>query len=293
MNDQVDSDQHGEESPAEATTRRLITLAVPPIDRLLVLLGACAMVLSALLSWIELAPDAFPNFAGIGVGGGGVGLIVLLAGIALLSGRPSVDTATGVALGAFLSSLVAVTLLVDESGGLAMGAGAWVAMVGSVLALAGVVFAAVDPSRRPARHVTHSAVASLGAGLAAVASFWLDWPVGPLSSSAGSPFTSGLDSDVRTGYAVLILGGLSLLLLLGLRSPTTSPGTRATMAMYIRVAGIAICALAAAEIAGSLMSSVWTGSGPVLALIGAVAIVRSVGSADGAAADETADVDAV
>ena len=34
--------------------KRQVTLAVPPIDRLLVMAGAAAMVLSGLLSWIEV-----------------------------------------------------------------------------------------------------------------------------------------------------------------------------------------------------------------------------------------------
>ena len=195
MSEQVDNDQQEQDSQEGATVadvpaapgpaaKRLVTLAVPPIDRLLVLLGAVAMVLSGLLSWIEVGADAFPNFAGIGAGGGGVGLVVLLVGLALLSGRPALDTANGVVLGAFLASLVAVITLVDEASGVAMGAGAWVAMVGSLVALAGVSFATMDPSRRPSRRVTHKAPATLGAALAVVASFWLDWSSG---FSAGRP----------------------------------------------------------------------------------------------------------
>ncbi len=305
MNDQVDSDREEQDSPEEAApeespatdetaeaapaeARRQVTLAVPPIDRLLVLVGAAAMVLSGLLSWIEVGPDAFPNFAGVGAGGGGVGLVVVLIGIALLSGRPHIDTANGVALGAFLASLVAVITLVDEAGGIGMGVGAWVAMVGSVVALAGVVFGTMDPARRPARSVSHKAPATLGAALAVIASFWMDWVIfafgdwAPAGDHApiGRVFAvGGLDSDVATGYPVLILGVLVLLLLLGLLSPTASAAMQARMAMNIRVAGIAIVVLAAGDIAGSLMGPGLTGSGPILALIGALSIVRSVGSA--------------
>lgn len=303
MDEQVDDDQQdqdpseeaaAEDSPdASETTeappdaKRLVTLAVPPIDQLLVLLGAAAMVLSGLLSWIEVGPDAFPNFAGIGAGGGGVGLVVVLIGLALLSRRPQLDTANGVALGAFLASLVAVITLVDESGGIGMGAGAWVAMVGSVVALSGVSFGAMDPSRRPSRHITHKAPATLGAALAVVASFWLDWGSGFAAGMTGSfPLGGGLDRAVATGYPVLILGVLVLLLLLGLLSPTASAAMQARMAMNVRVAGVAMVVLAAGDIAGSLMSSDLTGSGPILTLIGGLMVTRSVGSTPAAEAVE-------
>lgn len=316
MNDQVDSDREEQDSPEEsapqegmagegassetgsaAGSKRQVTLAVPPIDRLLVLLGAAAMVLSGLLSWIEVGPDAFPNFAGIGAGGGGVGLVVVLIGLALLSGRPALDTANGVALGAFLASLVVVITLVDEvdADGVGMGAGAWVAMVGSLVALAGVAFGTMDPSRRPSRRVTHKAPATLGAALAVIASFWLDWSSGFSSGMVGSfPLPGGLDSDVATGYPVLILGVLILLLLLGLLSPTASAAMQARMAMNIRMAGIAMVVLAAGDIAGTLMTSSLTGSGPVLTLVGALMVTRSVGSTPEAeAGGETADAAAI
>ncbi len=311
MSEQVGGDQQEQDPPAEAApeetspapddtsaapeategsstgAKRQVTLAVPPIDRLLVLLGAAAMVLSGLLSWIEVGPDAFPNFAGIGAGGGGVGLVVVLIGLALLSRRPELDTATGAALGAFLASLVAVITLVDEAAGIGMGAGAWVAMVGAVVALSGVSFATLDPNRRPSRSVTHKAPATLGAALAVIASFWLDWSSGFAAGMTGTfPLGGGLDSAVATGYPVLILGVLILLLLLGLLSPTASAAMKSRMAMNIRVAGIAMVVLAAGDIAGSLMSSDLTGSGPILAFVGALMVTRSVGSGPSAETSE-------
>ncbi|MDE0654831.1 MAG: hypothetical protein OXI26_14400 [bacterium] len=311
MSEQVDSGQQDQDPPEEAIAndsppasetaeaaspeaKRLVTLAVPPIDRLLVLLGAAAMVLSGLLSWIEVGSDAFPNFAGIGAGGGGIGFVVVLVGIALLSRRRQLDTANGAALGAFLASLVAVITLVDEADGIGMGAGAWVAMVGSLVALAGTSFGTMDPSRRPLRRVTHKAPATLGAALAVIASFWLDWSSGFSAGMAGSfPLPGGLDSDVATGYPVLILGVLVLLLLLGLLSPTASAVMQARMAMNIRMVGIAMAVLAVGDIAGSLMTSSLTGSGPVLTLVGALMVTRSVGSIpDADAGAETADATA-
>jgi len=311
VNDQVDSDREEQDSPEEsapqdgmadeapseagsaAGSKRQVTLAVPPIDRLLVLLGAAAMVLAGLLSWINVAPDAFPNFAGIGAGGGGVGLVVFLVGLALLSGRLRIDTANGVALGAFLASLITVIVLFDELDGTVMGAGAWVAMIGSFVAFTGIAFAMMAPARRPGRQVTHNVMAALGAGLAIIASFWMDWAAsaaGMFASSAGGMFgedfvVGGLDSDIATGYPVLILGVLVLLLLLGLLSPSNSAGMQAKMAMHVRVAGIAIVVLATGAVAGSLMGAGLTGSGPILALVGGLMIARSVGSAEGAGSE--------
>ena len=312
MNDQVDSDRDEQDSPEEsappegtadeeaaggtdsaAGSKRQVTLAVPPIDRLLVLLGAAAMVLAGLLSWINVAPDAFPNFAGIGAGGGGVGLAVFLVGLALLSGRPRIDTANGVALGAFLASLITVIVLFDDADGTLMGAGAWVAMVGSFVALTGIAFATMDPARRPGRQVTHNVMATLGAGLAIIASFWMDWATSAAGMFAprewgtfGESFiVGGLDGDVATGYPVLILGVLVLLLLLGLLSPSNSSGVRAKMAMHVRVAGIAIVVLAAGAVAGAVMVPGLVGSGPILALVGGLMITRSVGSSEGAGSE--------
>ncbi|MCY4102473.1 MAG: hypothetical protein OXG55_04280 [bacterium] len=286
-----------EDSPSDPPTeaKRLITLAVPPVDRLLVLLGAAAMVLAGLLSWINIAPDAFPNFAGIGAGGGGVGLVVFLAGLALLSGRPRIDTAKGVALGAFLASLITVIVLFDDADGTLMGGGSWVAMIGSFVAFTGIAFATMDPARRPGRQVTHNVTAALGAILAIIASFWMDWATsaaGMFASSAGGAFgedlvVGGLDSDIATGYPVLILGVLVLLLLLGLLSPSNSAGMQVKMATHVRVGGIAVVVLAAGDLAGSLMGPGLTGSGPILALVGGLMIARSVGPADDSGAEAT------
>lgn len=317
MNDQADSDREEQDPPegsapqggaadeasarsgdSAAGSKRQVTLAVPSIDRLLVLLGAAAMVLAGLLSWINVTPDAFPNFAGVGAGGGGVGLVVFLAGLALLSGRPRLDTANGVALGAFLASLITVIVLFDNSGGTLMGAGAWVALIGSFAALTGIAFATMDPARRPGRQVTHNVMAALGAGLAIVASFWMDWATSA-AGIFGEDFlgedlvsvAGGLDSDIATGYPVLILGVLVLLLLLGLLSPSNSAAMQAKMAMHVRVAGIAVVVLAAGDLAKSLMGPALTGSGPILALVGGLMITRSVGSV-AAASSESAGAEA-
>ena len=260
-------------APVEAASRQ-IQVAMPPVDRLLVLVGAVCMVLSGLLSWLKWGPDAFPNFAGVGTGGDGSGLAVLLAGVALLVRRREIDTQIGVTLGAFVASLITATTLAGESAGIGLGAGAWVAVVGSLLALTGSVPAAADATRRPARRIEHRTMGWLGAALALLASFWMDWPASAFLRSAGGPVTGGLDSEVATGYPVLILS-VAILVLLGYVSQVVPRGG-ANAAMHIRIAGIAVAVMAAADVAGSLMSSTWTGSGPVLALIGAVLVTRSV-----------------
>ena len=62
------------------------------------------------------------------------------------------------------------------------------------------------------------------------------------------------------------------------------------MAMNVRMSGIAMVVLAAGDIAGSLMTSSLTGSGPILTLVGALMVIRSVGSnPEGEAGAETAD----
>ncbi|MCY3807807.1 MAG: hypothetical protein OXG91_15185, partial [bacterium] len=186
------------------------------------------------------------------------------------------------------------------------GGGAWVAMIGSFVALTGIAFAAMDPARRPGRRVTHNVMAALGTILAIIASFWMDWATsaeGMFAPGAGGTFgedlvVGGLDSDIATGYPVLVLAVLVLLLLLGLLSPSNSAGVQAKMAMHVRVAGIAVVVLAAGDLAGSLMGpgltgsgTGLTGSGPILALVGGLMITRSVGPAE-AAASETAGAEA-
>ena len=265
------------------TTSRQIQIAIPVNDRLLVVVGAAAMVLSGLLSWLTFAPDAFPNFAGVGVG---AGLVVFLVGIALLVRAPQVETQLGVTLGALVASLITAVTLGDEG----LGAGVWVAIVGSLLALSGVVVGATDATRRSARRVEHKAMAWMGAVLALLASFWMDWPASAFTRSADGSLTNGLDSDVVTGYPVLILS-VVVLVLLGYLSQVAAPGG-ASAAMHVRIAGIAVAVIVAADIAGSLMSSTWTGSGPVLALVGALMVAGSVVPATGATASGTAEPEA-
>ena len=294
MNDDVVSEQEeqttSEEAPATSGegaasgggTARLITFAMPPIDRLLVWLGGVAMVLAALLSWIEVAPDAFPNFAGVGAGGGGTGLIVLLVGLALLLRRLATRTVIGLTLGAFLASLIAVLNLVGEDDGTGMGAGAWVAMIGAAIALAGSCISMTDSEKRSKLQIIQLSIPALGAVLAGVGSFALDWGIGLSDSGVSGGFdgaTTGGGAFIvgRMGIPILVLAVIGLVCLLGTANPTGSAGTRGVFARVLWIAAVGISVMAAASVAGSLLTPfVAVGSGPIVALVGGILMARSV-----------------
>ena len=296
MNDEVVTGQEEQDSAEESASsdeavtaagsdegvERLITFAMPPTDRLLVWLGGIAMVLAAMLSWIEVAPEAFPNFAGVGAGGGGTGLIVLLVGLALLVRTMKARTVVALALGSFLASLIAVLNLVGEDDGIGMGAGAWVAMVGAAIALAGSSISMTDAKNRPNLRITVLAAPALGAVLAGVASFALDWGVGLSDSFVTGGFdragTGGGTFIVgRMGIPILVLAVLGLVSLLGTATPTASAGANRAFSLVLWIAGVGVGTMAAASVAGSLLTPyVAMGSGPIVALIGGVLMARSV-----------------
>ena len=286
MNDEISNEQEEQDVAAGAASNgggeRLVSFAMPPTDRLLVWLGGIAMVLAALLSWIEVAPEAFPNFAGVGVGGGGTGLIVLLVGLSLLVRRKQTRTMVGLTLGAFLASLLAVLNLVGEDDGIGMGAGAWVAMVGAAIALAGSGISMTDPKNRPSLRITLVLAPALGAVLAGVASFALDWGVGLSDSFVTGGFdgagTGGGTFIVgRMGIPILVLAVLGLVSLLGTATPTASASAKRAFALMLEVAGLGIGVMAAASVAGSLLTPfLAVGSGPIVALVGGTLMARSV-----------------
>ena len=296
MNDEVVNGQEEQDSPEESASSdeavtaaasakgagRLITFAMPPTDRLLVWLGGIAMVLASMLSWIKVAPEAFPNFAGVGAGGGGTGLIVLLVGLALLVRTMKARTVVALALGSFLASLIAVLNLVGEDGGIGMGAGAWVAMVGAAIALAGSSISMTDANNRPSLRITVLPAPALGAVLAGVASFALDWGVGLSDSFVTGGFDSagtggGTFIVGRMGIPILVLAVFGLVSLLGTATPTASAGANRAFALVLWIAGVGVGVMAAASVAGSLLTPyVAVGSGPIVALIGGVLMARSV-----------------
>ncbi len=294
MNDDVVSEQEeqttSEEAPATSgegaasggETQRVITFAMPPTDRLLIRLGGIAMVLAALLSWIEVAPKAFPNFAGVGAGGGGTGLIVLLVGLALLVRQMHTRMVVALALGTFLASLIAVLNLVGEDDGTGMGAGAWVAMVGAAMALAGASLSMTDADNRSKMRITLLLPPALGAVLAGVGSFALDWGIGLSDSGVSGGFdgaTTGGGAFIvgRMGIPILVLAVIGLVSVLGTASPTASDGAKGVLAQVLWIAAVGIGVMAAASVAGSLLTPfVAVGSGPIVALVGGILMARSV-----------------
>ena len=263
------------------TRKSQIQFSLPPPQRLLTTLGAVLMVVAPLLSWIKTdGLDAFPNLAGAGWSSGGAGLMVLVIGALLLVRRPSAGLAIGRSLGAMLVSLMFI--LRAEDGILAAGAwvglaaGAWVGLIGSLLALLGIGLSLTDAANRPALHVSRAGAAALGAVLAAIASFWLDWEV----SFGGVTIEDGLSTEIIAGFPVLILAASSLLMLLGLLDAGTSERAKSMAAFHIQYSGACIAVVAATAILGAVMTGGAVTSGPVVALVGAFFVTRSVQPAE-------------
>ena len=122
----------------------------------------------------------------------------------------------------------------------------------------------------------------MGAVLAAIGSFWLDWEI----SFSSESLENGLNSEVIAGFPVLILAVAALLSLLTLLDAGASERAKSMAAFQIQYAGACIAVVAAADILGSLMGgAIRTGgglvsSGPVVALVGAFFITRSVQPAE-------------
>ena len=255
------------------TRKSQIQFSLPPPQRLLTTLGAVLMVVAPLLSWVKAdGLDAFPNLAGAGWSSGGAGLMVLVIGALLLVRRPSAGLAVGRSLGAMLVSLMFI--LRAEDGILA--AGAWVGLIGSLLALLGIGLSLTDAANRPDLHVSRAGAAALGAVLAAIASFWLDWEV----SFGGGTIEDGLSTEIIAGFPVLILAVSSLLMLLGLFDAGTSERARSMAAFHIQYSGACIAVVAATAILGAVMTGGAVTSGPVVALVGAFFVTRSVQPAE-------------
>ncbi|MCY3634874.1 MAG: hypothetical protein OXH23_04625 [bacterium] len=254
-------------------------LEIPSTGRLFVVFGGAAMALSTLLSWLEVGNDSFPNIAGVGVSTFGVGTIVFLAGLSLVLRRPSSGVTMGIALGALGSTLVYITLVGLDNG---LAAGVWVGLAGSAIAVLGALILVFEEEDRPQLQL-RSPAAALGAALAVVASFWLDWV---LNSSAliadrrtGEEAFNGLHSDVLFGFPILILGGIVLVLLTELTSLQTSlaKGRQQWIYLIIQMAGVAIAVTAGSNVVGLMMLGVFAfGSGPLVALVGGVMITRSI-----------------
>lgn len=264
-----DNDESG------ATKKPQIQFSLPPPQVLLATLGAALMVIAPLLSWRKAEGlDAFPNLAGAGWSSGGAGLIVLAVGALLLVRRPSVGLAIGRALGAMLVSLMYILLAAEGS----LAAGAWVGFIGALLALLGIGMSLTDAANRPALRVRRAGATALGATLAAVGSFWLDWGV----SFGDATIEGGLSTEIIAGFPVLILAASALLALLSLLDAGTSERARSIAAFHIQYSGACIAVVAVAAVLGAVMVGGTVTSGPVVALVGAFLITRSVHAVDAA-----------
>ena len=251
-------------------TGMLGPLEIPSTSRLLVGLGGGVMALSTLLSWLKAGQDSFPNNAGVGLSTFGVGLVVFLVGLSLLLRSKSVAATLGMALGAFAITLIFIVLIGTDSQ--ILGFGAWLGLAGSAVAVLGALQLAIESKDRPDLEF-HPLPAALGATLAVVASFWLDWVGGSVSGSVG-----GLDSDVLFGLPILILAGIALVFAVELISvpQMVMEGRRQALLMVSQAAGIAVVVIAGSNVLAMAFGNDAFGSGPLVALVGGIMLTRSI-----------------
>ncbi len=253
-------------------------LEIPSTGRLLVGIGAAAMVLSTLFSWIESGPDSFPNATGIGSSTIGVGLAVFLVALSLLLKAKSVAATLGMALGTFAITLIFIVLVGADSP--LLGFGAWLGLAGCSVAVLGALTSVYEQSQQEAEQPgleLNPVVAALGAALAVVASFWLDWYGGSEYLEYGP--LNGLDSDAKFGLPVLILGGLALVLIVELATVPrmVMEERRQALLMICQTAGIAISVIAGSNVlAMAVFGESFFGSAPIVALVGGVMVTRSI-----------------
>jgi len=90
----------------------------------------------------------------------------------------------------------------------------------------------------------------LGAVLAAIASFWLDWEV----SFGSEAIENGLSTEIIAGFPVLILAATTLLSLLARLDAGASERAKSMAALHVQYSGTCIAVVAAAAILGGLSS---------------------------------------
>ena len=256
-------------------TGMLGPIEVPSMGRMLVGLGGAAMVLSTLFSWIEIGPDSFPNVTGIGSSTIGVGLAAFLVGLSLLVRAKSVAATLGMSLGAFAITLIFI-LIVGTDAPL-LGLGAWIGLAGCSVAVLGSLISAYEQEDAPTLEI-HPVAGALGAALAVVASFWLDWTSGEYDINP----ISGVDTDLKFGIPVLILGGIALVLIVDLLTVPRMvlEGRRQWLMTICRTAGIAIVVIAGSNVlAMAVYSYEYFGSAPIVAMVGGIMLTRSISKA--------------
>ncbi len=250
-----------------AVTGMLGEIKIPSTGRMLVGIGGAVMAVSTLLSWLKVGHDSFPNVTGVGVSTFGVGLAVFLVGLSLLLRSKSVGATLGMALGAFAITLIFIVLIGTDRN--ILGFGVWLGLAGTAVAVLGALQMAFESNDQPTLEL-RPMQAALGAALAVVASFWIDWIEGPIN---------GLDSDALFGLPVLILGGLALVVTVELLSIplTILGGRRQALLMISQTAGVAITVIAGSNVlAGAILGNAVFGSGPIVALVGGVLLTRSI-----------------
>ena len=256
-------------------------IELPSTSRLLVGLGGAVMALSTLFSWVEWGNDSFPNVAGVGISTLGVGLTVFLVGLSLLLRPKSVGVSLGMALGAFAITLIYIVLTGTDSG--VLGFGAWLGLAGAAVAVLGTLQQAIESNDRPTLELHHTP-AALGAALAVVASFWLDWILDNSRFIGGGDLWAegalgGIDSGVLFGLPILILAGIALVCVVEIATVPRMvlEGRQQALLLICRTAGVAITVIAGSNVLGMMMLGLFTfGSGPLVALVGGVMLTRSV-----------------
>lgn len=272
----------------DAAARRMAASSIPSMGEQLVRFGGAAMVLSALLSWITGAPDAFPNTAGVGVSTGGHGLMVFLAGLALLLRSPKQGLALGGSIGAFTVTLIFVVKWEQTEDAPSLGLGPWVAIAGAIVVFIGAVALRANSNDNHRQEVDVLTVLT-GSILTLVSSIALAWLytdsfLGTIEGDA----ISGLHTEVITGIPVLVISATALLLIFALQLRVRK-GHIDNSAIHnlLQMCGIAVMLLAGSHVFGGIMigalwfNSTWlVWSGPIGALLGGVVIVSSVRQVD-------------
>ncbi len=255
--------------------------------RVVLRLGAATMVLSSLLGWLKLGDDSFPHVTGIGGTTLGTGLALFVLGLLLLLQDWSVGVTLGKALGSF--SLIVVFFWIVGTDAGQLGVGPWVGLAGTVVALLGTVLMAGKSIDKAELELSSPFQAGLGAVLAIVASFWLDWVAWPVwGLFLGSGFetadidigpVSGVDPEVSYGIPVLILASVALLLVVGAFFESLTR-VKASL-LTIQVAGISVSVIAGANVLSGVVGGLFVfGSGPFVALAGGVLLAGAVRESD-------------
>ena len=258
--DAAEASPSGDEVPSSRS-------AINVEGRVVVRVGAAIMVLSSLLSWLKVGGDSLPHVTGIGGTTWGTGLAVFVLGLSLLLRDWSIGVTLGKALGSFSVTVVFLSIVGTSSGQL--DAGPWFGLVGTAVAVVGAVLVAVESVDQAKLELSSPFPAGLGAVLAIVASFLLDWRMawpGPLN---------GVDPDVSYGIPVLILASVALLLIVGGYFELLTIGKLGSL--IIQVAGISVTVIAGANVLGGMIAEAFVfGSAPLVALAGGILLTGAV-----------------